>query len=74
MILLRNCVQLVKSAREAFSGFSRQRLERIVSWQTEINLSVLPLSAGEETIPQIRRLLGQSGSGRRGTLRQGGRP
>ena len=62
------------SAREVFSGFSRQRLERILSWQTEINLSVLPLSAGEETIPQIRRLLGQTVSGRRGTLRQGGRP
>ncbi len=33
------------------------RLQRIQDWQNEINLSVLPLSAGEETMPQIRRLL-----------------
>ena len=38
--------------------FSAQRLERIHQWQNEINLSVLPLSTGEETLPQIRRLMG----------------
>lgn len=36
---------------------SGERLERIMRWQTEINLSVLPLSAGEETLPQLRRLM-----------------
>ena len=53
------------SAREALSGFSRQRLERITNWQSEINLSVLPLSAGEETEPQLRRLLGRLAPRRR---------
>ncbi len=47
-----------EATRTAVSGFSRQRLERIYQWQTEINLSVLPLSAGEPTLPQIRRLTG----------------
>ena len=47
-----------KSIRDAVSGFTRQRLEKIYRWQTEINLSVLPLSSGEETLPQIRRLMG----------------
>lgn len=28
--------------REALSGFSRARLDRIIDWQSEINLSVLP--------------------------------
>jgi uncharacterized protein (DUF58 family) len=44
--------------REAISGFSRQRLARIYEWQQQINLSVLPLCAGEPTLPQIRRLMG----------------
>lgn len=51
--------------REALSGFSNQRLQRIENWQTKINLSVLQLSAGEETLPQIRRLLGQATMRRR---------
>lgn len=53
------------AARQALTGFSRQRLERIVRWQQELNLSVLPLSAGEETLPQIRRLLGRLAPRRR---------
>jgi uncharacterized protein (DUF58 family) len=48
-----------RPVREAMSGFSQQRLERINRWQNEINLSVLPLSAGEETLPQLRRLMGR---------------
>jgi len=50
---------------EALGGFTRQRLERIRDWQREINLSVLPLSAGEETLPQIRRLMGRLAPRRR---------
>lgn len=48
-----------QSTRAAVNAFTRERLARIYRWQTEINLSVLPLSAGEETLPQIRRLMGQ---------------
>lgn len=52
-------------ARDALSGFSKKRLQRILDWQHEINLSVLPLSAGEETLPQIRSLLGRANPQRR---------
>ena len=53
------------STREAVSRASASRLEKIVEWQTEINLSVLPLSAGEETLPQIRKLTGRLAPKRR---------
>lgn len=53
------------ATREAINRFSQSRLARIHRWQREINLSVLPLSAGEETLPQIRALLGVNRSGRR---------
>ena len=46
-------------------GLSDQDQKSILEWQTEINLSVLPLSAGEETLPQIRRLLAASTPRRR---------
>ena len=55
-----------KETVAALKGYSDERLQRILNWQMEINLSVLPISAGEETLPQIRRLLGKyvSGGGR----------
>jgi len=43
---------------KAVGRYSRGRLQRIYDWQREINLSVLPLSAAEETLSQIRRLMG----------------
>ena len=54
-----------RTIREAVSHASASRLEKIIQWQTEINLSVLPLSAGEETLPQIRRLMGRVAPKRR---------
>ncbi len=51
--------------RDAVSEHGRARLDRILNWQTEINLSVLPLSSGEETLPQIRRLMGRLAPRRR---------
>lgn len=47
------------SIRDAVNRFSRSRLEKVHDWQSSINLSVLPLSSGEETLPQMRRLMGQ---------------
>jgi uncharacterized protein (DUF58 family) len=44
---------------DAVGDYTRDRLKRIHEWQHGINLSVLPLSAGEETLPQIRSLMGQ---------------
>jgi hypothetical protein len=43
----------------AVGEYSRGRLQRIYDWQREINLSVLPLSAAEDTLPQIHRLMGR---------------
>ena len=45
--------------RDAVNRSAAARLDKIVEWQSEINLSVLPLSAGEETLPQIRKLMGR---------------
>jgi len=50
------------STRGAIEAFTRDRLDAIYRWQQEINLSVLPLSAGEATLPQLRRLMGQRGT------------
>ena len=47
------------SIRDAVNRFSRSRLEKVHDWQSSINLSVLPLSSGEETLPQMRRLMAQ---------------
>lgn len=54
-----------RTTREAVEKVSRERIEAIRRWQQEINLSVLPLSAGEETLPQLRRLMGQAPGRRR---------
>ena len=51
--------------REAVGGYTRERLARIRSWQTTINLSVLPLSAGHDTLGQLRELLHQAAPRRR---------
>lgn len=50
---------------DALAKHGTQRLDRILRWQTEINLSVLPLSAGEETLPQLRKLMGATSPRRR---------
>jgi uncharacterized protein (DUF58 family) len=51
--------------RDALSRQASARLDAIYQWQAEINLSVLPLSAGEETLSQLRRLMGQVAPRRR---------
>lgn len=43
--------------RAVLEEASSARLDRILAWQREINLSVLPLSAGEDTLDQVRSLL-----------------
>lgn len=47
------------STLHAVSGYMQERLALIYAWQKEIQLSVLPVTAGEETLPQLRRLMGQ---------------
>lgn len=53
------------SNKAAIQGLNDKRLQQIMTWQAEINLSVVPLSAGEETLPQIRRLLASAAPQRR---------
>jgi uncharacterized protein (DUF58 family) len=52
--------------RRATGRFYAERIESILRWSQEIDVSVLPLSSGERTLDQIRTLMG---SGRRGWSR-----
>ena len=54
-----------KKVSDTIQSISSARLDAIHDWQTRINLSVLPLSAGEETLPQIRALMGNLAPRRR---------
>lgn len=44
--------------RRALSEMARGRLAQVLDWQRRFGVPVLPLSAGEETAPQMRRLMG----------------
>ena len=44
--------------RRALGEMARGRLAQVLEWQRRFGVPVLPLSAGEETVPQIRRLMG----------------
>ncbi len=43
---------------DAVREVTASRLDQILAWQQKINLSVLSLSTDQETLPQIRQLLG----------------
>jgi len=53
------------STHKALTAFSSGRLQRIRDWQHELGIAVLPLSAGEDTVGQMRRLMGHSQASRR---------
>src|SRR5262245_42076822 len=46
--------------RRAIGEFVDARARELLAWQHEIGVPVLPVSAAEETAPQLRRLLGRS--------------
>jgi len=46
--------------KHALGEMSSGRLARIRDWEREFGVPILPLSAGEQTLPQIRRLMGYS--------------
>lgn len=52
------------TVRRALDEFSSGRFAQVLSWERKLGIPVLPLSAGEETLPQIRRLLGLVARGR----------
>lgn len=46
------------AVRRDLSAFAQGRLAEVLDWQRRFGVPVLPLSAGEETLPQLRRLMG----------------
>jgi uncharacterized protein (DUF58 family) len=44
--------------RQSIAQATRERLQGVFAWSRELGVPVLPLSAAEETAPQLRRLLG----------------
>ena len=46
------------ATRRALVEMSTGRLAEVFDWQRRFGMPILPLSAGEETLPQMRRLLG----------------
>ncbi|TNM64768.1 DUF58 domain-containing protein [Aliirhizobium smilacinae] len=46
--------------RSSIDAFARNRGRELRAWQRELGLPMLPISAAEETAPQLRRLLDQS--------------
>ncbi|TBZ35076.1 DUF58 domain-containing protein [Rhizobium leguminosarum bv. viciae] len=48
------------SVRTSIDAFARKRGRELRAWQHELGLAMLPISAAEETAPQLRRLLEQS--------------
>jgi uncharacterized protein (DUF58 family) len=46
--------------RTSIDTFARNRGRELRAWQSELGLPMLPVSAAEETAPQLRRLLDQS--------------
>ena len=47
-----------QSVRKSIEQASQERLKTVLAWTRELGVPVLPLSAAEETAPQLRRLLG----------------
>jgi len=45
-----------RSLRQVAAG----RLQQVLDWEAELGIPVLPLSSGEETLTQIRRLMGHA--------------
>ncbi|MEX0285710.1 MAG: DUF58 domain-containing protein [Paracoccaceae bacterium] len=50
--------------RQSLQEMSEGRLAQVLDWQRRFGVPVLPLSSAEETLPQLRRLMGL-GPGRR---------
>lgn len=44
--------------RRALADMAQGRLADVLDWQRRFGVAVLPISSGEETLPQMRRLMG----------------
>ncbi|MFT4119707.1 DUF58 domain-containing protein [Bradyrhizobium sp.] len=47
-----------ENVRKSIAQASHDRLQGVFAWTHELGIPVLPLSAAEETVPQLRRMLG----------------
>ena len=47
-----------RAAHRSLREMTRGRLAEILDWQRALGVPVLPLSSAEETVPQLRRLMG----------------
>jgi uncharacterized protein (DUF58 family) len=52
--------------RKSILAFADAQGKRILAWQHDLGIPVLPLSAAEDTVTQIRHLLGRVAQSRRG--------
>ncbi len=52
------------STRRRMLEFADQRLKSVMAWQNNLGVPVLPISTGEDTMEQARRLLGRAASRR----------
>ncbi len=48
------------SVRTSIADFAQNRGRELLAWQRELGLPMLPISAAEETAPQLKRVLEQS--------------
>jgi uncharacterized protein (DUF58 family) len=53
-----------KQAHRQVTEHTSSRLDRIMDWQRQIGIPVLPIDTAEEAAPQIQRLLGQAAAPR----------
>lgn len=49
-----------RAMRSGVQNYATQRGDELLSWQRQLGLPMLPVSAAEETAPQLRRLLEQA--------------
>ncbi len=53
------------ATRRSLQDMTEGRLAQVLDWQRRFGVPILPLTAGEETLPQMRRLMGLGPGGRR---------
>jgi uncharacterized protein (DUF58 family) len=47
-----------QTVRRNLAAIGGDRLKRLIGWQERLDAAILPVSAGEDTVPQIRSLFG----------------
>jgi len=53
------------STRRRLADMVDQRIAAVMAWQNELGIPVLPISAGEDSLDQIRVMLGRAAQARR---------